>query len=160
MLIKTTKAQSTIELVAGLMILIPIVLSLIDIAVFVMGVSLNDSVCRDATRAAASGPPDKIAHGQPKQRAEMVVKRSYKTEGAIRLSPDVDIRENIREPLPSEPYGGPVDGEVTVSTTVNVHPPFLVSVFCGSSGITFKSEQTFPYTWVMPSTIGDGNQKH
>src|SRR6185369_15349684 len=109
---------SQVELACGLIFIIPIVLTCFDIGTIIIGVNLNNTVCRDAARAASTGAPDAVDAGRPRARAEAVVKRVYKTEGAVRLRPVVECSETVREPLPKPPFGGPVDGEVTVKTTV------------------------------------------
>lgn len=148
-----SRGVSQVELACGLIFIIPVVLTCFDIGTLIVGVSLNNSVCRDAARAASTGAPDAIDHGRPQARAEAVVKRVYKTEGAVRLRPQVQFSETVREPKPKPPFGGPVDGEVTITTTVDIYPPFLVSAIVGAGGMPFSTSQTFPYTWVMPSTL-------
>lgn len=133
---------------AGLAILIPIVLILIDIGTIVIGVTMNDSVCREAARAASIGPPNGVTPGEPKRRAELVVAKHIGA-GAVKMTPTVTVTENVTS-LPNAQYGGPVDGEVTIETTCNVFPPFLVSVVVGPGGVQFRARQTFPYTWIMP----------
>lgn len=149
MRLRRNKAQSFMELVAGLAILIPIVLILIDIGTIMIGVNMNDSVCREAARAASIGPPDQIQSGEPKKRAELVVAKHIGA-GAVKMVPTVVMTESLNPPLPQAPYGGPVDGEVTIETTCNVFPPFLVSAVVGPGGVQFRARQTFPYTWIMP----------
>lgn len=149
MRLRRKNAQSFIELLAGLAILVPIVLILIDIGTICIGVTMNDSVCREAARAASIGPPNGITSGEPKRRAELVVAKHIGA-GAVKMDPTVTCTENMTGALPAAPYGGPVDGEVTVETTCNVFPPFLVSVVVGAGGIQFRARQTFPYTWIMP----------
>ncbi len=119
-----------------------------------MGVALNDSVCRDAARAASLGPPDAINSGEPQRRAEAVVQKANKTTGAIRLDPNVTIKETLTGALPQAPYGGPVNGDVAVTTKVAVYPPFLLAACLNSPGgaVTFTARQTFNYTWSMAST--------
>lgn len=143
------RGQSTIELVAGIIVIIPIVLFGLDAATLFMAQSLNSQVCRDAARAASNGPPSAIFPNSPKQRAELVVRRTNKTEGAIRLNPEVTVTENLRQPLPTQPFGGVVDGEVTVETSVDVAPPFIIKNVVPKGLVTIKASQTFPFTWVM-----------
>ena len=146
------KGQSFVELAAGLAVVIPVILLIIDCATIYMGVQLNDSVCRDAARAASIGAPDAITSGEPQRRAEGVVRKANKTAGAIRLDNAVQVSEQMSGDLPTPPYGGPVKGEVTVATTVHVFPPFLISLFTGPSGVDFRAQESMPYTWSMAST--------
>lgn len=137
---------------AGLLIVIPVILLIIDCATIYMGVQLNDNVCRDAARAASLGAPNGITPGEPQRRAEGVVRKANKTGGAIRLDNNVIVTEQITGALPQPPFGGPVNGQVTVQTTVHVFPPFLISLFTGPQGVDFTTNQTFSYTWSMAST--------
>jgi hypothetical protein len=155
--------QSTVELVVGLIVIIPVVLVLFDLGVIVLGVTTNATVCRDAARAAAAGAPGQLKAGDnrvvtntqpPYRRADAVVRRMNQSGGAVRIQPDMKVVETVRDPVPAEPYGGPVDGEVTVETVAMVYPPFLVQAVVGQGGIPFHTSQTFPYTWVMPSSTG------
>jgi hypothetical protein len=141
------------EMAAGLIVVIPVVLLIIDCATLYLGASMNDTICRDAARAASLGPPDSISPGEPKRRAEGVVRKANKTAGAIRLDPDVTVTEDIKQ-VPDAQYGGPVKGTVTVDTTVHVFPPFLLLAFLNATdkGIDFTTNQTYAYTWNRPST--------
>ena len=144
--------QSLVELGAGLLIVIPVILVGIDLATLYMGVNLNDTVCRDAARAASVGAPDAITSGEPLRRAQGVVSRANATAGAIRMDPSsVKVTESINS-LPKAPYGGPVNGQVTVTTSVNVYPPFLLSLMSQGQPQTFTTNKTFAYTWSMQST--------
>lgn len=164
----TSRGQSLVELLAGLVVIIPVVLFLIDAGTLFLGATENNQVCRDSARAAASGEPGDVttagsdrdvpAGKQPFDRAASVIRRTCKPGGAIRMSPDPKVTETLRAPLPTQPFGGPVDGEVTVETTVTVYPPFLVSTIVGPGGVSFKTSQTFPYTWVMSGTMNQGVQ--
>lgn len=150
---KRKRGQSFVEMAAGLLVVIPVILLCIDLATLYMGASLNDNVCRDAARAASVGPPDGINPGEPQRRANGVVKKANQTAGAIRLDTNnIQVSENIIGKLPSAPYGGPVKGDVTVTTSVQVYPPFILSMIQGPGGITFTTSKTFSYTWAMAST--------
>ncbi len=144
--------QSLLELLAGAMVLIPIVLFGIDVAMVFMGQSMNTTICRDAARAAASGPPSSISPTlTPKQRAEAVVRRTQKAEGAIRIDPVVIVNEQVTR-TPTLPFGGIVEGTVTVQTSVDVYPPFLLGHVVEKGAVKITASQTFPFTWVMAST--------
>jgi hypothetical protein len=51
------RAQASIEMVAGLLFLIPILLVLVDIGVMMLASSTNDNICKRAARAAANQYP-------------------------------------------------------------------------------------------------------
>jgi hypothetical protein len=155
------KGQSLFELVAGLMVFVPIILLLIDCAVIMMGVSINDAACHDAARAASSGPPATSTSGaehpvgpasSPYKRALTVVKDVYSAGGLVRISHSLSVREALSDPVPQVPTGGPVIGQVTVQTTASVSPPFLLRVFVENGVFEFKNTQRYPYTYVMPSS--------
>jgi hypothetical protein len=61
----------------------------------------------------------------------------------------IDIKENVRD-IPPNSQGGFVDGEVTVGTTVDIYPPFVLGA--GSAQIVLKSQHTVPFTYVMPAS--------
>jgi len=159
---RTRRGQSFVELAAGLIVVIPVVLLCIDIATIYLGVELNSTVCRDAARAASLGAPDAITSGEPKRRAEGVVRKANKTAGAVRLDPNVQVSENVNQAnLPTAPFGGPIEGDVTVETSVHIYPPFLLSCIAHQSGLKFTTNQTFAYTWTMANTStapGQSNQ--
>ena len=68
------------ELCAGLIILVPLVLVLFDLAVIVIGVQVNDQTCRQAARAASSGDP-----ATARQRADAIIARANQ-QGSSMLS--------------------------------------------------------------------------
>lgn len=150
---KRRKGQSTVELVCGLFILIPLVLVLFDLAVIVIGVQVNDQTCRQAARAAASGDP-----GSAQQRAQAVVARANQ-QGSSMLSnytltlPLTFNPANVATQAANlVPYGGTVSGTVTVETTVDIRPFLVPYVYSGGAPLTFRSSQTFPFTYVVPNT--------
>ncbi len=157
-----TGGQSLIELVAILLVALPIVLILFDSAVIMMAVATNDAACRDAARAAASGPPGLLAEGNqrsvapgdpPSKRAGAVLKRVYAPNGFLKILEHVDVHETIKSPIPTATTGGgAIIGEVTVRTTADVYPPFIVGHLTGDSPLEFQKEETFSYTYVLPAT--------
>lgn len=154
---KRKYGQSSVELVAGLFILVPIVLVLFDLAVIVIGVQVNDQTCRQAARAAASGAPDTA-----EQRAEAIVTRAN-SQGSSMLSNFTLIKPLIFNPTDViqqaddlDPYGGTVTGTVTVQTEVQVTPFIVPYVYSGGAPLVFRSSQTFPFTYVVPNSIVPG----
>jgi Flp pilus assembly protein TadG len=150
---RRNSGQSTVELVCGLFVLVPLVLVLFDLAVIVIGVQVNDQTCRQAARAAASGDP-----ASADQRAQAVVARANQ-QGSSMLS-----NFTLMTPLgftPSTvladaqdlvPYGGTVSGTVTVQTEVDIHPFIVPYVYSGGAPLKFRSSQTFPFTHVVKNT--------
>lgn len=150
---RKSSGQSTVELVCGLFVLVPLVLVLFDLAVIVIGVQVNDQTCRQAARAAASGDPVSAM-----QRAQAVVARANQ-QGSSMLSnftlitpltfvPD-DVLEETEKLVP---YGGTVSGTVTVQTEVDIHPFIVPYVYSGGAPLKFRSSQTFPFTHVVKNT--------
>lgn len=143
------RAQSITELCVGLIALVPVILILIDVGTLYIGSTMNSDICRSAARAAANGPPDAVTSGQPKARALAVVNRERaKAAGNVSVNLPIRVWEQVRQPLPQRPFGGAVDGEVMVETSVTVRPPFLVGAIV-PNGVPIKCRQTYPYTWVM-----------
>lgn len=147
-----------VEFLCGLVVLVPIVLLAIDLVSIYSGYSLNNRMCADAARAAASGPPDALMSRSPRSRAEGVIHnvydeatvKKYNVLGRVVIHPDCVVTERLTSPIPSAALGGPIDGDVTVQTTVDVIPPFLIKQFM-PGGVTLSTQQTFPYTYIVPS---------
>ena len=152
--------QSTVEILCGFVIFVPLILLAIDMVTVYTGYSLNSRICRDAARAASSGPPNALSAGSAKQRADGVIRdvyneatvKKYNVLGTVHLHPDCVVTEQMAAPIPDSSLGGPIDGQVTVETTVDVIPPFLIKQFVGPNGFTLTARQTFPYTYIVPST--------
>jgi hypothetical protein len=154
--------QSLLELACALVVAVPIILILIDCGFIAAGVAVNDAACRDAARAAAGGPPSLMAVGSrtagsgtdPMRRAKNVVDQIYKQ---TRLP--VSIRDNaieIEETVDSVPppdNGGNINGTITVHTTVDIAPPFIVRRFTGAD-IPLKSRHSYPFTFCAKPNPG------
>lgn len=154
---KRDSGQSIIELVAGLIVFVPIILVLMDCAVIMIGVSTNEAACRDAARAASSGQPGQMTSGShsvgpgtpPYLRALAVVKDVYAAGGLIKISQTMAITETLQTPLPSA--GSPVMGSVQVETTADICPPFLIHLLVENGTYEFKNSQSYPYTYITGS---------
>lgn len=147
----------------GLMVLVPIVLLVFDLAVIVMAVQINDSTCREAARVAASGDlgslkTNSLAASDMHKRADAVVKRAN-TQSAGLLSNFVlfNVSTNpdeasIRNTITSlGNTGGPVTGTISVTTTVEVRPFLVKYAYNGGAPLVFQSRQSFPFTYVVPN---------
>lgn len=158
--LRRINGQSIAELAAGMLVFVPIILLLIDCAVIMIGVSTNEAVCRDACRAASAGPPASTTAGShtvspgssPYKRALKVIKDVYAAGGFVKINETMSISESLQNPLPQAPMGGPYIGLVTVETTADIAPPFLIRVFVENGTYQFKNTQRYPYTYVMPSS--------
>lgn len=152
---RRANGSSFIELAAGLMIIIPLVLYVIDAATIYFGASMNASVGRDAARAAAAGAPSRYCRGgtsdplRPRKRAESVIARSSNPQSIVRVEPVFLFAEELRPPYPIAPWGGPVKGRVVVRTTTTVNPPFKLPFV--QKIVTLNNDAEYPFTWVMPA---------
>lgn len=148
------RGQSTVELCAGLIILIPLVLVLFDLAVIVIGVQVNDQTCRQAARSASSGDP-----ATAQQRAQAIISRANQ-QGSSMLSnftlsgfifnPGTILTDTDALRAPNG-YGGTVSGTVTVRTTVEIRPFIVPAVYSGGAPLVFVASQTFPFTFLVPN---------
>lgn len=152
------KGQGIAELVSALICIIPVVLIVIDCGMLAVAAGLNDSVCREAARAAASGPPGEstVAENrsvgvgkEPVERALSVIRRIYITNLPMKIRETITTLESVRG-VPPVGVGGAIDGEVSVQTVIDIYPPFLVGAVIGRSGIALKSKHTVPFTYVVP----------
>lgn len=154
------QGSSLIELAAGLLVVIPLLLYGIDAATLYMGSSMNADYCREACRAAANGPPDMYCANPdytPKKRAIRVLKNRDNPKSIIRVSTMPVVNEQIFDPRPQAPFGGPVNGVVSVKTAVRIYPPFTLPGF--PAKLILETQQTYPYTWVMPGAFSGGGGK-
>lgn len=149
---RSRKAQSLVELCVGLLVLVPIILIFFDLAVIVIGVQVNDQTCKQAARAASSGDPISA-----NQRAQAIVARANQ-QGSSMLSnftltgTTFNPTTLIADRNALNPYGGTISGTVTVSTTVDIRPFLVPYVYSGGAPLTFRSAQTYPFTFVVPNT--------
>lgn len=136
---------SLIELMAALIVIIPIVLCLFDIGVMVITAMVNDSTCRSVARLASAGEPKDV-----QKRVEAALKRAEVHNAVLtNMRLEAGYPRNDDEVVMEEgAVTGPVNGKVTVRIAVDVHPPFLISHVMQQQSITMHSEQTFPYTYV------------
>jgi len=146
------KGQSIVELAIGLIALIPIVLVVFDLAVIVIGVQINDSTCREAARVAASGAPQDQAN-----RAKAVVARANARAAGMlsnfKLITDPPLSTVSQAQADAlKPYGGALNGTVTVQTEVEVRPFVVQAAYNGQSPLKFRSQQSFPITYVVPNS--------
>lgn len=150
-----------VELSVALIVAVPILLCLIDLGIIAMGASANDSVCREAANAAASGPPstteaprtNRLSAGKPGfDLAVSVIRIHQPTNLPAKVSDIPQVTETLEDVPPPE-QGGAVDGEIAVTTTVAITPPFLVGAYFGKSGINLASTHVVPITYVVPKVV-------
>jgi hypothetical protein len=153
---RNRSAQSIIEVTVGIVVLVPVALVLLDLAVILYGVQLNDSACRNAVQAAASGDP---THAMP--RAQAVLDRTNaRTSGMVS---NFHLVAPIDTVIVSEPVGemddvsgrptpgaGPVVGTMSATTEVDIKPFAVHGIYGGKSPLKFQCTQTFPISYVRP----------
>lgn len=145
--VRNNRGSSLVETTAVIAILIPFLTVVASsVALLLTATTFNDNLCREAARCASVGPPDAVREGAPAGTAQQVVASMSQANPFITISPKVLVSENIQEPIPHLPFGGPVDGSVTVTTTVNVQLPLLSRL---PRTFSWQSSSTVPYTWVM-----------
>ena len=156
---RARRGQSFIELGVAMIVVVPILLLLIDLSIIAIAAGLNDAVCRDSARAAASGPPagsspeaGRIVNPseEPYRRALAMVKRVYATTIPAKVRETLNIRESLVD-VPPAPQGGAVSGRVMVQTTIDVYPPFMVKAVT-PTGIALSCSHEVPFTYVIPNT--------
>lgn len=154
---KDKTGQGLVEVVAVLICLVPAVLLAIDLGMIAIGAGLNDQACRDAARAAASGPPSdlsiadnrKVAAGaSPYDRAMTVIKKIYSTNLPMKVRDEIEAVETVRD-IPTD-AGGAIDGEVSIKTTIDIYPPFIAGGVIGAKGLALNCTHTLPITYVVP----------
>lgn len=154
---RSRKGQHLVEAAVVCICLIPIALFLLDVTFIFLASNLNDAVCRDAARAAATAEPTltqagtvPLASSRPNyERAQSVVANAYTQQAkdksyieALILDPN---QSKIRlRTVPNSPSGGSYQGTVTVITQVKVKLPVVVPPV--TSPITLATEASFPLT--------------
>lgn len=157
------RGQSLIEVASGLVVLMPVLMLLIDLAVIMYGVQLNNSACHNAVQAAASGPPAE-AYYRARAVIDLVNSRNAGT-----LVSNFAIKGSVEPKIESAPAsyldpftgkmvnpGGLVVGTATVTTTVEIRPFVIYHIYGGKLPLIFTSSQSFPLRYVMPTTVSQG----
>jgi len=139
-------------MVCGLIVVIPIMLTLIDLVLITLAQQVNDNAAREADRIAAAGDP-----AQAQSRAQQVINRI--NAGTAGYVSNVTLKALTFTPsnlLTTEagliPYGGLIQGSVTVNTTVTVNP--IAVSFFHNGPFVFQAQQTCPVTFNVPNTAG------
>jgi Flp pilus assembly protein TadG len=157
--VRIAKGQSLLEATFGLVFMVLIGIGLVDLAVVIYGVSLNDIACRNAARAAAAGAVNEAA-----QRAQVAIDQSRTNAfGTIISQPTLVLPVEIK--LTSRPLdrrdpetdklfspGGLITGTVKVMTKVEVRPLAMECIFWRHDPFTFQAMQTFPIHCIVPAS--------
>ena len=138
----------------GLLVLIPIFLVLLDLAICVVAVTVNDSCCRDAARAASAGVPQDFSatvKENAKARAQAVVSHVFSSAGYINgptlLSASSDQTGPQNLVAPPQQFGGAWGGTYRVTTEIVVNLPAAIPGITPAT-VTFDARQEFPITRV------------
>ena len=152
-------AQSLLEVIFGIVVLIPVVFVFLDLGIILLAVQQNETTCRNAVRAAASGAPAEAA-----RRAKAIVDGSNIRSGGgivsqFVLVPPVDVKVTSK-PISQVDAGtgsqitagGPILGTAQVTTEVEVRP-FIVHLVCGGGQpLKFKVQHSCPLSYVLPAS--------
>lgn len=144
------RGQSLLEVSIALFLIVPVVLLVLDLAMIIIGVQANDTTCREAARLAASGDPNTA-----KLRATAVIARANNNiNGFVSNFSLVALDSTVTSAQLASlnPYGGTITGAVTVSTEVEVRPFLVHWLYSGKQPLTFRSRQSYPFTYVVPNT--------
>jgi TadE-like protein len=144
---------STVELVTGLIVLVPFFLAMFELAVIVIVAQVSDGAAREAARIAASSDP-RFAQ----QRADAVIAQT--NQGSHTMSSQFKMvsfaftpADTLAQETKLIPYGGSLTGDVTVTVQCTVKP-YLISLLTNNKPITFNSMKTCPFTYNVPNTAG------
>ena len=147
------RGVSTVELVTGLIVVVPIFLALFELIMIVVIAQVSDGAAQEASRVAASCDP-RVAQ----QRAAAVIAQTNRQSSAMSSQFKlVSFTFNPADTLSQEetliPYGGTLNGDVTVKVQCTIKP-YLISLFTNNQPITFNSMKTCPFTYNVPNTAG------
>jgi hypothetical protein len=151
----TAVGTSLIEVLLGLVLIVPILLAGIDLLTIFCCSIANFSLCKEAARAASQGPPDCVVKNGPQDRAARCIAQAKLPNSIVIIHPDVEVHENLQsQPTDIAVYGGQVRGTVSVKTIADVTPMFVVPLVLGKRVIQLTAEQTYPYSWtVEPQSV-------
>jgi len=90
-------------------------------------------------------------------RAQSVIARANSTSGGMVsdfqiVSVELTPPDAANQVLALQPYGGTINGTVTITSSVKVRPFVVQWVYSGGEPLTFRSRQSFPFTYVVPNT--------
>jgi len=139
---------SMIEMCCGLIVLLPVLFTVFDLAVIVVALSTNDSACREAARLAATGDP-LLAN----QRAGAAVARANENNSNLAnnyalLSCVLTLSTAQLTALSNT--GGQAFGSVTVTTQVDIYPFIVHWAYAGVKPLQFASQETYPFSYTYP----------
>ena len=149
--------SSAVELCLALFIIVPLVVLAIDAGFLFFGCAFASTACREAARWASNGQPADVTQPHsglvasntgPYTRAVNALATFHTSKFAAFSS--MQVSETITDPVPTSPFGGMANGNVTVSMQATVAPPIPLPMI--PTYVQFPVQESFPYTWVMPAT--------
>ncbi len=144
-----------IELVLAIATVMPIILLSIDSFLIVYAMQVNNGICKEAARLAASGDP-RWALARAQQIVDGAMTDSH-TQFSLRLlAAGTTVKQGQLEAL--APYGGHVPGLINVTTEVEVRPLTLRWFLGGQTGLRFQATSEVPSTYVFPSVWESSSQ--
>ena len=152
--------QSFVELAAGLALLVPIGLALFDFSVLMVASGVNDNVCNEAARAAASGRPANFTDSNGTVHNETALERAQGVVNRAGQNPHGYIQKIYLDPtttgpvnltVPDATYGGQYTGTFAVQTKSDVQMPASIPGLTPNI-MTVMSKQAYPITFVEPAT--------
>jgi hypothetical protein len=128
-----TRAQTIVELVVGILFLIPICLFLVDMAALILSNTVNDDLCKRAAHAAGA----EASAADARAVVEQIVTRFDQQSGKSGL---------ISKPkLKTFRYDeGSLPGQVVVGLETNIRLPIPVPFFPNLTSQTFKVQHVEP----------------
>ncbi len=133
--LRRRKGSSIVETAAGLILLIPIVLFLVDVAAMVVAQTENDKLAKACARAAAEYPQGALATAA----AQSV----YTNQKSSNLLTKAAFSAASGSPLYLNP--GMVTCKTTITCTLPVPVPFI-----GNSAVAFNAQATEPIVGELP----------
>jgi hypothetical protein len=151
--------QSLVEATCGLVVITAIVTALVDLAIVIYGVSLNQWVCRNAASAAAAGNVSEaecrakaaIDHSSGIGLGTVISRSKLILPVEVNLTSEPMARWNPETEKMSNP-GGMVTGTITVETQVEIKPIAMGFIFRRSEALIFRSFQSFPIHYIAPAS--------
>jgi Flp pilus assembly protein TadG len=142
----TARGVSMIELCVGLIVLLPVVFTVFDLAVIVVALGTNDEACREAARLAAAGDPLLAS-----QRAGAAVARA--NEKVSKMANNFTLVSCVlsvpnSQLLALQGQGGQASGSVTVTTQVDIYPFIVHWAYAGTKPLKFASQETYPFSYM------------
>jgi len=142
---RNRKGSSIVETAAGLILLIPIVLFLVDVAAVVVAQTENDKLAKACARAAAEFPS---GDAKAKQAAKDVYDNQRKSNLLTVVPIGTPVGASPQLPSGEPDYSGAA-GMVTCRTEIVCTLPVPVP-FIGKSAVNFDAQATEPIVGELP----------